>query len=119
MTNENNAVVVAEEKPLLDQFIARTRITTDESHTQESRDLIYDTVQGHLSSGAVNTRMLLISEMNDGSVKLDHVNIDHQKTYMEVDRFQVSNARAAYQRLAEGFDQAVARLDDGSMFIEG
>lgn len=116
MTTENNVILTTEETPLLEQFMARTRIDVD-AKSQQSRDMVFDTVQTHLRGDVLDTHMLFVSNMADGSVKLDHIHIDQQKDTMNMNLYQVSNASESYNRLSEQLNTAVEAVETGNWLV--
>jgi hypothetical protein len=101
-----------------ENFLVQAKFTNNDTKPSEVRDLVYDTLQDHLNGDVKSMRLLVASEMNDGSVHISHLNTSHNQTRSELNNYMFTQGSSMFQNMCAGFDAALEQIDGGAIETE-
>lgn len=99
----------------LENFLIQSKLANHDTNLTEVRDLVYDTLQTHLSDNNKNTRIFIASETNSGEVHISHLAITDNNTKSVANNYMFTQGADMFANLSDGFDNAINAIEEGNL----
>lgn len=98
-----------------ENFLIQSKLTNNETNLTDCRDLIYDTIQSHLTDNIKSSRIFIASETEGGEVHISHIALEDNFGSSSVNNYMFTHGADMFANLTQGFDNAITAIEQGNL----
>lgn len=98
-----------------ENFLIQSKLVNNETNLTDVRDMVYDTLQSHLTEKVKSARIFIASETNTGEVHISHLALDDNFRQSSASNYMFTQGSAMFANLTEGFDNAIEHIESGNL----